>query len=493
MGQMMKDVMASGWRVDEVLAMLRFKVKASRAGTAAQARRHAGAADAAAAAHWDFCYEYLKLVSRSFALVIMELDDELRDPVCIFYLVLRALDTIEDDTSHDAERRIALCKQFYTFLDVASEQNVAEVAFRSSEFGKLHEKVLLEKFPVVIECFRSLAPKYQSVIRDITQKMGAGMAEHIHDKECITVEEYDTYCFYVAGLVGLGLSEMFVVSGRESDFFTKNEHLSISMGLFLQKTNIIRDYLEDIHDARTFWPKEIWSAHAPNQSLADFKDPDNRVHAVECLNAMVADALRHVPDCIEYMSQVQNEHVFNFVAIPQVMAIGTISECLNNSLVFEGVVKLRKGLTAKLIMQTKSMPALSSLYFDFACVMQKKLESSDPSYELVCDRLSQVKDLSVAYMRTTPNLMVPNWVVAILSVLLSYYLVQRRRELDLEGLPHGGLPSGQDMLAMAGLFLGVAYMLGFFGLQFMKPSIMRTGSSENVGETVRSPRALLVR
>lgn len=29
------------------------------------------------------------------------------------------------------------------------------------------------------------------------------------------------------------------------------------MGLFLQKTNIIRDYLEDYVDGRAFWPQEV--------------------------------------------------------------------------------------------------------------------------------------------------------------------------------------------------------------------------------------------
>ena len=35
--------------------------------------------------------------------------------------------------------------------------------------------------------------------------------------------------------------------------------LSNSMGLFLQKTNIIRDYLEDSLQDREFWPKEVHS------------------------------------------------------------------------------------------------------------------------------------------------------------------------------------------------------------------------------------------
>ena len=45
------------------------------------------------------------------------------------------------------------------------------------------------------------------------------------------------------------------------------------MGLFLQKTNIIRDYREDLEDNRKFWPKAIWSKYA--KELSDFADPQN--------------------------------------------------------------------------------------------------------------------------------------------------------------------------------------------------------------------------
>ena len=44
-------------------------------------------------------------------------------------------------------------------------------------------------------------------------------------------------------------------------------------GKFLQKTNIIRDYLEDINEEpapRMFWPKEIWGEYA--EKLEAFKD-----------------------------------------------------------------------------------------------------------------------------------------------------------------------------------------------------------------------------
>ncbi|CAM8937807.1 unnamed protein product [Rhodiola kirilowii] len=44
--------------------------------------------------HWAFCYTMLHKVSTSFSLVIQQLGPEIRHAVCIFYLVLRALDTV---------------------------------------------------------------------------------------------------------------------------------------------------------------------------------------------------------------------------------------------------------------------------------------------------------------------------------------------------------------------------------------------------------------
>lgn len=46
-----------------------------------------------------------------------------------------------------------------------------------------------------------------------------------------TTDDYDEYCHYVAGLVGLGLSKLFHASGSEE---LAPDNLSNSMGLFLQ-------------------------------------------------------------------------------------------------------------------------------------------------------------------------------------------------------------------------------------------------------------------
>lgn len=75
------------------------------------------------------------------------------------------------------------------------------------------------------------------------------------------------YCHYVAGLVGVGLSKLFSASKLEDPEVGQDTELANSMGLFLQKTNIIRDYLEDTQEGRAFWPQEV-SLHS--QILSSF-------------------------------------------------------------------------------------------------------------------------------------------------------------------------------------------------------------------------------
>lgn len=95
-------------------------------------------------------------------------------------------------------------------------------------------------------------PLLQTVIKDICKKMGNGMADFAEMVSVDTIEDYELYCHYVAGLVGQGLSRLFSASGLESATVANELDRANSMGLFLQKTNIIRDYKEDLDDGRTW-------------------------------------------------------------------------------------------------------------------------------------------------------------------------------------------------------------------------------------------------
>ncbi|KAI9294772.1 farnesyl-diphosphate farnesyltransferase [Neoconidiobolus thromboides FSU 785] len=313
------------------------------------------------------CYEFLLLTSRSFAAVILELDEELRLPICLFYLILRGLDTIEDDMSIPLQKKLELLREFHN--------SIQQKGWTFHENGP-NEKdaILLQEFDVVIEEFLKLKNEYQQVIIDITKKMANGMADFAQRK-VESIQDWDLYCHYVAGLVGHGLTRLFSVSGLEDPSIADDLELANSMGLFLQKVNIIRDYLEDYIDGRCFWPKEIWNKYV--EDIGDFTKEENQSKAVDCLNELCFNALQHAKDCIKYMSKIKNPSCFNFCAIPQVMAISTIALVYNNPDVFKKNVKIRKGEAVNLIMESISLDNVVDIFETYSIQIIKKSVPTD--------------------------------------------------------------------------------------------------------------------
>uniref|UniRef100_A0A2K5L6P2 Farnesyl-diphosphate farnesyltransferase 1 n=1 Tax=Cercocebus atys TaxID=9531 RepID=A0A2K5L6P2_CERAT len=105
----------------------------------------------------------------------------MRNAVCIFYLVLRALDTLEDDMTISVEKKVPLLHNFHSFL--------YQPDWRFME-SKEKDRQVLEDFPTISLEFRNLAEKYQTVIADICQRMGIGMAEFL-DKHVTSEQEWD--------------------------------------------------------------------------------------------------------------------------------------------------------------------------------------------------------------------------------------------------------------------------------------------------------------
>lgn len=164
----------------------------------------------------------------------MELNPELRNAIMIFYLVLRALDTVEDDMSIDPKIKIPLLRSFHEKLllkDWTFDGN--------AETEK--DRIVLVKFDAILTEYAKLKPEYQDIIKEITEKMGNGMADYIVDEEfnlngVKTIKDYDLYCFYVAGLVGHGLTKLGVASQFSDPYLLDHMELSDSMhGLIFTK------------------------------------------------------------------------------------------------------------------------------------------------------------------------------------------------------------------------------------------------------------------
>ena len=288
------------------------------------------------------CWALLDQTSRSFSMVIKELAGDLARVVCLFYLVLRALDTIEDDMTIPNSVKLPNLRTLHLKL------HGPKWTFNDS---KEKDKAVLEKFDIIQAEFALLDEKYQVVIADTCRKMGAGMADFAAlatpEKpvaEVNTMADYNLYCHYVAGMVGEGLSGLFSSSGKERPWLADQRTLSNSMGLLLQKTNIMRDIHEDVIDGRGFWPRAIWSKYGFD-SIDGLIDPAREQEALYALNEMILDALRHATDALDYLTLLKSQSVFNFVAIPAVMAIATLERCFNNPQVLKRNVKIRKGET----------------------------------------------------------------------------------------------------------------------------------------------------
>ncbi|XP_028997358.1 squalene synthase isoform X2 [Betta splendens] len=375
------------------------------------------------------CYVYLNQTSRSFAAVIQALDGELRHAVCIFYLVLRALDTVEDDMSIPLDKKVPMLNDFHTYL--------YRDEWRFTESQEKDRRVL-EDFPTISLEFRNLAHEYRDVISDICHRMGVGMAEFL-EKRVGSMKDWDQYCHYVAGLVGIGLSRLFSASQLEEPEVGQDTELANSMGLFLQKTNIIRDYLEDTQEGRVFWPQEAWSQFAAR--VEDFARPENLESALSCLNLLVTDALRHVPDVIAYLSRLRNQSVFNFCAIPQVMAIATLSSCFNNPMVFQGVVKIRKGQAVTLMMDATNMRAVQTIIAQYSQEILHKVSLSDPSRDKTLSILAVIQEKSALSQSSLPSRthLSPMYLSAamLLAALSWQYLSTTAAQVQGTGDAHG--------------------------------------------------------
>jgi farnesyl-diphosphate farnesyltransferase len=182
--------------------------------------------------------------------------------------------------------------------------------------------------------------------------MEVGMADYAH-KAATTgviyleaVADYDLYCHYVAGLVGEGLSRIFSASDKEADWLGQQLDISNSMGLLLQKTNIIRDYREDTDERRYFWPREIWGRYGFKE-MEEMYLPESSERAQWVQSGMILDALRHSTDALDYLRYLKNQSVFNFCAIPATMAIATLELCFMNPEMFQRNIKIRKAVAAQ--------------------------------------------------------------------------------------------------------------------------------------------------
>ncbi|MGP4107681.1 squalene/phytoene synthase family protein [Virgibacillus sp. L01] len=187
----------------------------------------------------------LKLTSRTFYIPISLLKPNLKKTVASAYLCMRAVDEIEDHEELDSETKQRLLRSTSELLKSDFDQQ----AYR--ELLKTYESLLPEVTLRLGDWISICPPDIVEEVKKSTGIMADGMAKWAEkDWHIETKEDLDDYTYYVAGLVGVMLSDIWRwYDGTETD-----HDLAIGYGRGLQAVNILRNQGEDSERGVNFVP-----------------------------------------------------------------------------------------------------------------------------------------------------------------------------------------------------------------------------------------------
>ncbi len=257
-------------------------------------------------ANSDLAYQekILQGVSRTFALTIPQLPDKLRDVVGNAYLLCRITDTIEDEPALSAGQKRAFAERFAEVVAGRAEAKpfARELGALLSSSTTPSEHDLIANTVRVIRIASGFNTTQRGALERCVRIMAGGMAEfqqHATPDGLNDVPHLDRYCYYVAGVVGEMLTELFCdyspeVNERRKELLA----LSVSFGQGLQMTNILKDVWDDRDRGACWLPQDVFLAAgfdlrslSPGQADPGF---------VKGLSELVAIARRHLANALRY-------------------------------------------------------------------------------------------------------------------------------------------------------------------------------------------------
>ena len=326
-----------------------------------------------AEAYQDFV---LPLVSRTFALTIPQLPGALHRVVANAYLLCRVADTIEDDAALSAAD-----KRRYeeAFVEVVTGR--ADAAALAAELSPLlsqetieAERDLMRQLPLVIQVLRSFNRAQQGAIERCVTVMCRGMhrfQQNAGVHGLATQRDMDQYCYYVAGVVGEMLTELFcdfdpAIAARREQML----HLATSFGQALQMTNILKDQWEDRSRGACWLPREVFQRHGLD--LSNLQPGQYTPAYGAALSELIGVAHAHLRNALSYTLQIPNQHtgIRRFCLWATGLAVLTLKNIQRKPDFTSGAdIKVTRGAVARTIMVSNisvKRDALLRRLFDFA-------------------------------------------------------------------------------------------------------------------------------
>jgi farnesyl-diphosphate farnesyltransferase len=287
---------------------------------------------------WEYAESTLDRVSRTFALNIRVLGKRLRSPVLLAYLYMRMADTIEDDADLPAEEKISLLKKFSHAVNIGG-QSIDEFIGalpKNWESSEKEDCVLCCNAKLVILLLSEYVDTVAKTIKKGVEEMCEGMAEFVLRQSKLTDDwftietesDLDRYCYFVAGLVGNMLTELFCFASKNFDEERQKKlrEKAVSFGLALQLVNIIKDMQDDSKRKVCFVPMEFCRKHGINsaQQLFSPETPQEKKNSV--VSELAKKAKKHLQDAKDYIKTLPRyEHRMRlFCLLPSLMAVDNL-------------------------------------------------------------------------------------------------------------------------------------------------------------------------
>jgi farnesyl-diphosphate farnesyltransferase len=248
--------------------------------------------------------QILPHVSRTFALTIPQLPPALCTPVTNAYLLCRIADTIEDEPALSAPETLAYLNRFSALLGGGGEPGplAEDLVSRLSERTLATERDLIANMARVLRVTASLGKAQKDAIQRCVELMCYGMPRFQFNASLQGLarsSDLDDYCYYVAGVVGEMLTDLFCdysvdIAGRRPAL----NALAASFAQGLQMTNILKDVWEDRSRGACWLPQEVFTRHGVDLNTLASQSQDKGFSAG--ISELVGVAHAHLRNALDY-------------------------------------------------------------------------------------------------------------------------------------------------------------------------------------------------
>jgi farnesyl-diphosphate farnesyltransferase len=248
--------------------------------------------------------QILPHVSRTFALTIPQLPSSLRTAVTCAYLLCRIADTIEDEPALSPPETLAFLQRFSAVL--VGRGNPAplarEIAQRLSDRTLPSERDLVCNMERIVAVLAKLNAPQRAAIQRCVELMCLGMPRFQFSaslKGLALSSNLDDYCYYVAGVVGEMLTDLFCdYSPQIARHRPALSAIAASFAQGLQMTNILKDVWEDRSRGACWLPQEVFTRHGVD--LGDLASEPFDPRFAAGFRELVGVAHAHLRNALDY-------------------------------------------------------------------------------------------------------------------------------------------------------------------------------------------------